>query len=102
MSARVFKFCIHDKEEKSKLNYSVSGMLYRLGCPGFEVKARINVLVPSDVINLSKSIDFTIKCFRFLGFSEAITRFDDMTKSQRTNNLIFVKMAPLCLGKGDG
>ena len=31
-------------------------------CPVFEVKAKINFSVPSDVINRSKPIDFTIEC----------------------------------------
>ena len=64
--------------EKSKLN--ILCLLYATDCPVFKVKAKINVLVPSDVINRSKSIDFTTKRFQLLVFSEARTRSNDITK----------------------
>ena len=59
----------------------MSGIRYRL--PVFEVKEknqRFGTYVPSDVINRSKSIDFTIKCFRLLVLSKARTRCDDSIK----------------------
>ena len=67
----------------------------------------INVLVSANVINRSKPIDITIKCFRLLVLSEARTRFDDMTKNQTSNNLISllneqILHFPVCLEKGDG
>ena len=54
---------IHSLTEKSKLEYSVSAMCNRLSV--FEVKAKINVLVPSDVINRPK---FNVNCMYFWGF----------------------------------
>ena len=48
--------------------------------PVFEVKAKINVSVPSDVINRSKSIEYSTNCSRLVVHSEARTRFDDDTK----------------------
>ena len=59
-----------------------------IGCPVFEVNVKIKILVPSDVINRSKSIDFNTKCLRLLVLLEASTRFDDVTKNQPSNNLI--------------
>ena len=42
----------------------------------FEVKAKINFLVPSDVINRSKSTDFNTKRSQLLVISVARTRFE--------------------------
>ena len=56
--------------------------------PVFEVKAKINVLVHSDVINRSKPFVLTIEYFRLLVLSKARTRCDDMTQDQPSNNLI--------------
>ena len=71
-------------------------------CPVFEVKAKINVLVHSDVFNRSKPFVFTIECFRRLVLSKARTRCNDMTKDQPSNNLISlfnmqILNFPLCL-----
>ena len=57
-------------------------------CPVFEVKAKINVSVPSDVINRSKSIDYSTNGFRLVVHSEARTMFDDITKNQPSNTWI--------------
>ena len=52
------------------------------------LKAKINVSVPSDVINRSKSIDYSTNRFRLVVHSEARTRFDDVTKNQPSNTWI--------------
>ena len=75
-------------------------MPYRL--PVFEVMAKINVLVHSDVINRSTPFVFTIECFRLSVLSKPRTRCDDMTKDQPSNNLISlfnmqILKFPLCL-----
>ena len=44
--------------------------------------------VPSDVINRSKSIDYSTHLFRLVIYSEARTRFDDITKNQPLNTRI--------------
>ena len=44
------------------------------------VKIIINDSVESDVINRPKSIDFRLICFRFVVFSGARTKFEDITK----------------------
>ena len=54
----------------------------------FEVKAKISMSLPSDVINRSKSIDYSTNCFRLVVHSEARTRFDDVTKNQPSNTWI--------------
>ena len=54
-------------------------------CPILEVKGKINMSLPSDVINRSKSIDLTINLFRFVVHSEARTRLDNLTKIQSSN-----------------
>ena len=46
------------------------------------MKAKINVSVPSDVINRPKSTDFNIKRSLFLVLSVGRTRFDDSTKNE--------------------
>ena len=72
------------------------------GTTVFEVKAKINVLVHSDVINRSKPFVLTIEYFRLLVLSKARTRCDDMTQDQPSNNLISLFNMqtlnfPLCL-----
>ena len=47
---------IEKKKQKKKKKLCV---LRATDCPVFEVKAKINVSVPSDVINRSKSIDYS-------------------------------------------
>ena len=64
--------------EKSKLK--IQFVLRVTDCPVFEVKAKSNVSVPSDVINRSKSIEYRINGYRRVVHSDARTRFDDKTK----------------------
>ena len=52
-------------------------LLCATDCPVFEVKAKINVSVPSGVINRPKSTDSYINRFLLLVYSVARTRFDD-------------------------
>ena len=53
-------------------NENILCLLCSTYCPVLEVKVRINVLVPSDVINRSKSIDFTKNASEFLFFQKII------------------------------
>ena len=59
-------------------------------CPVFEIKVKINVSVPSGVINRPKSINFYIKRFLFLVHSVARTSFDDSTKKSDFKYLNFL------------
>ena len=62
-------------------NENVLSLLCATGCPVFEIKAKINVSVPSCVINLPNSTDFYIKRFLLLVHSVTRTSFDDGTKN---------------------
>ena len=71
-------------------------------CPVFEVKAKINVSVLSDVINRPKSKDFNIKRSLLLLLSVARTRFDDSTKNHSSNTCIsLLKICNNCIFHGD-
>ena len=61
----------------------LSVLRYRLA--RLEVKGKMNVSVPSDVINRSKSIDCTANVFRCVVHSEARTVLDNLTKIQSSN-----------------
>ena len=63
-------------------------MLGTTDCPVFEVKAKINASVPSDVINRSMSIDYSTNRFRLVVHSKARTGFDKVTKNQPSNTWI--------------
>ena len=52
--------------------------------------AKINVSVPSDVINRSKSIDYSTNRFRLVVHSEARTIFDDIPKKSAFKYLDFL------------
>ena len=60
-------------------NKNILCVLRATDCPFFEVKTKI-VSVPSDVINRSKSIDYSTNCVRPVVHLEARTRFGDITK----------------------
>ena len=64
--------------------------LCAIDCPGFRVKAKVNVSVPSGFINRPKSTDFYIKRFLRLVHSVDRTRFDDDTKKSDFKYLDFL------------
>ena len=94
-------------DRKKNPNKNIPSLLYMYSatdCPVFEITTKINVLVPSDVINRSKSTDCSTKRSLLLVLSVAITRFDDSTKNQTSNTCVsWLKMQtlyfPLCWGK---
>ena len=53
---RKYILSLTEKSKKKKKNRCVSRAT---DCPVFEVKAKINASVPSEVINRSKSIDYS-------------------------------------------
>ena len=66
-------------------NKNILRILCATDCPVFEVKAKINASVPSDVIYRSKKIDKSANWFRLLDHSEATRLLDDITKNQPSN-----------------
>ena len=69
----------------------------------YKAPAKINVLLPSDVMNRPKSTDFHTKRSLFLVLTVARTRFDDSTKNQVSNICISwlnmqILYFPLCRG----
>ena len=57
-------------------------MLHTTDCPVFEVKAKINESVPSDVINRSKSIDYSTQTDSYLWPIQKLEQ--DLTMLQKT------------------
>ena len=60
-------------------------------CPVLKVKAKVNVSVPSDVINRPNSTGFNTKRVILLVISVARTRFDDSIKTDFKYLDFFVK-----------
>ena len=65
-------------------------LLCATDCPVFEVKTKINVSVPSGVINRPKSIDLNIKRFLLLILVLSVARIDDSTKKSEFKCLDFL------------
>ena len=72
-------------------------LLCATDCSVLEVKGKINVKLPSDVINRSKSIDLTINLFRFVVHSKTITRLDNLTKIQSSKHGFLYEMHKCCI-----
>ena len=76
----LYIFSLRQKTPNPNILYVLPATDYSV----FDVKAKINASLPSDVINLSKSVDNSANLFRLVVHSEATARFDDINQHSNT------------------